>query len=270
MKITVWLFLLLWFPGVLLHAELSDFTQKAQTEEKKNATNSSRKNESDSCVTSCVRTLVSEFALQIATIWLFDNINASYRPWPYADRHDDFVLFPDQTNNSPRGRTWTEAPPTVKNYYYNLELSGLYSFSSGSGGDARFTGKMWKFFGPSLNAMHLSDKSGYLSLYQAGGHLSLLQVPKFYVDLYCQASFMRGLLQYNGLAWGAFITVYPVRPISFSLKAGALNFGALTWYDADLRVTCHIHRSGIFASYRILTAGNARLQNTGLGLLLHL
>jgi hypothetical protein len=233
------------------YSDLKDFKDDYKKEEssKKQKNSSSKSSSSDSSDDSC-----AEMCILFLPIWIEANASLKYSSYPYSHEQNNFICnYPDEEYVNQcfddEGSSW----------YLTLESGGQYAFDNGNAGFARLSGKIFKFFGPEFEFKRLvDDNNDKLDYYAFGINIPIFQFSGFSPDIYVQASYLRGVIERDGISYGIIINSYPIDPISLMFRFGVQSFGnikgedygSMDFYDYEGRLGIIFYRLEIFGGYR--------------------
>jgi len=247
-----------------VYADLKNFKDNYEKEEKskKQTQKSSNSGQSfsDSSSSGQVSFDSSEEAcldacIIILPLWIGANLSLEYSPYPYSHDTNNFICNDAGDENSynkcfeGKGSAW----------FLTLESGWQHAFDNGNAGFARLSGKIFRFFGPEFEFKRLvDDNKDKLDYYAFGINIPIFQFSGFSPDIYVQASYLRGILERNGVSYGIIINSYPIRPISLMFRFGVQSFGnikgedygSMDFYDYEGRLGLILYRLEIFGGYR--------------------
>ncbi len=270
------------------YAALKDFKDNVEKDEKSSSGKSSSYKSSKSNNTS--DTEVSECVGNFYALWFFANLNVRYLDYPYMknDYDNNFVIFSPEfldddyvkaDRRDTKGQLKPEFSDIAKKqefydsgsfFYLKPEAGALYAFSNGYGYYASLTGKFYKIIGPELEMRRLDDGSDHLNYYAAGINISLLQYGGFLLDMHFQAAYMRGILDRNGSAAGVVMTLYPVKPITLTVKAGTQAFGKVNFFDGEVKIGVMLQRVELSTGCRYIASKSSSITSIMFGVTMHL
>jgi len=250
-------------------AKLKDFKDDVEQEED---SSSSGGGDGGSCVGdavgSCMGQIFEEIGKALTAVWRFHNSTVYYTSYPYSENREKHIkhikkadikeetikTIDDEGSESIE----TVEPPVDmfanKFYYYTVTTGGQWAQGDGSGFLIEVRGKFWQFLGPLFIARALWDGTDNLQYYSGCLNLSIFQARNMSLDLYGGGSFMRGILDRSGGAYGAIITSFPGKPMSVYLRMGGISYEKINFFDCELRIGVHINRVKLFAGYQFITS----------------
>lgn len=260
---------------------LKNFKDDVEREEKESDSdsNSGGSSSGDSCSSDgdgedCTGCL--ELALGIMVLWYTANDAVSYLDYPYADnpygrnyvlQDEIFIednsgnaseknadLSPDSNNNTAHTETDGGKP-----WYFTIEGGMQWCGDEGAAFYAAISGKIYKFFGPEIEAKRTDDGKDTLDYYALGINMPLFQFPGCIPDFYVQAAFMRGILEHNGYALGINVSIFPARPFVLNLRFGMQDYGKVTFLDYGAQIGIIYNRFQFFGGYRRIEAEYAEI-----------
>lgn len=81
---------------------------------------------------------------------------------------------------------------------------------------------------------------------------------------------MRGILERNGGAYGAIITYFPTKPVSFSFRLGGISYEKISFFDFEVKIGIHFNRVQIFTGYQFISSEQSFLGGPIGGVTIHL
>jgi hypothetical protein len=189
-------------------------------------------------------------SLLVGILWFYDNFYLYYADYPYqeggyirrpvADPLTNVMVYPDD----------------AKYYWFSTSLSGFYLNGIGAGSWASFSGNAYKFIGPYADAYFITDSHEFQIGARLGTHFSLIQSNPFDAGFYIQWQLWKGALSRQGVTTGIELRLYPVKPFTFRLKAGAQLFERFAIGELELEMGIMIKAWECFAGYRSWTFNN--------------
>ena len=243
------------------YSDLKNFKDSYKKEESSKKKSSSKSSLDDSCVETCI---------DLLPIWFEANASINYSSYPYSHEQNNFICVDSDEEYQARcfegdGSSW----------YLSLESGWQYAFDNGNAGFARLSGKIFKFFGPEFEFKRLvDDNNDKLDYYAFGINIPLFQLSGFSPDLYVQKSYLRGVIDRDGISYGIIINSYPINPISLMFRFGVQSFGnikgedyaSMDFYDYEGRLGLVFYRLEIFGGYRRISTELTKIHGPIVGI----
>jgi len=251
------------FPAVL-RADLGEFKKDVEQEEKTKDADSEKKDkdgggtDDGGCLGNCCTPFFNVFWSISGDLWAVNNLSVVYQDYPYSSPDFHFMTFVDPSgpgNAGTRGRS----------HYFRLSGGGVWADDRGLGFEASLRGHLWKFFGPELDVRSLWDGKDVLLHSGLGFNIALFQSDPLSCDLYCQYSFLWGILARKGAATGAVFTSYPVKPLVLDMKIGMQIYQRIVFVDFSFSAGVMIGRHELYAAFDLLQSELARLTGVSTG-----
>jgi|GEM_PF-1392610 len=257
--------------------KLKDFKGDVERNENSKSGKSSGGGSSDSdsdgsCAGACM-----EMALEITfAIWAAHNMLVYYEEYPYFSKNKNFINYykphssmlkndaedqrdmhmvaADDADTSSQQKEDKDDFNPFKNkfYYYSIAAGGQWANDEGSGFQVEFRGKFIQHFGPEFSARSLWDGEDDIQFYSGGLNLSLFQNSYLSADFYITGAFMRGVIERDGVGFGAIITSFPFKPVTLFVKIGGIDFGKTEFLEFEGRIGFMIGRVELFAGYQMI------------------
>lgn len=258
-----------------LHADdLKDFKDKVEQEEEQNRQKDSQDSEDtddqnqedDSRESHHFLEFLWQFTFML---WYIHNETAYYAPYPYEKE----ALFEGMNfigHDMGSTEEVASAEPYRKNY--NFGFYGLASIDEDFntiGGMFRISGKAFNHLGPELDYRLLWDGSDFLHILGAGGNISFFQFDYLSLDFYVAGAFFMGLMERQGVKFGAKLTSYPFRPLSLEVRSGVIFFESIKFAEVEAKLGFHLGRSEIFGDFYTLQSHTVSIYAFGIGVGVH-
>ncbi|MDR1326224.1 MAG: hypothetical protein LBK00_09345 [Treponema sp.] len=189
-------------------------------------------------------------ALVFGILWLYDNTYLYYADYPY--QAGGYIRRPV---DDPFIHTKVYADD-AKYYWFSTSLSGFYLNGIGGGSWVSFSGNAHKFIGPYADVYVITDARKVQIGTRLGIHFSLLQFNPFNASFYIQWQFWNGALSRHGVTTGLELRLYPLKPLTFRLKAGSQMFERFSIGELELEMGIMIKAWECFVGYRSWTLNN--------------
>ncbi|MBB6478585.1 hypothetical protein [Spirochaeta isovalerica] len=260
--------LLLATPLALYSDDLEDFKNKVEQEEEKNNENSEDRDNSGNSKEKEHPFL--RFLWDITFyLWFIHNDSVYYAPYPYElssyREGTSFIAIDNGTEEEVKALNKTR-----KNYHFAIYGGGTFNEAfSTFGAMTRITGKFVNHMGPEIEYRFMADDSGYLHFLTTGINLAFFQTDYLAMDFYLEGAFFMGILQRTGISLGSAIYTYPVKPLSFEIRGGAVLFPSITFGELNIKAGLHMDRYEIFADFHTLQSQTSALYSFGFGVGVH-
>ena len=183
--------------------------------------------------------------------WAGGNLTINYGPYPYAE--EKFIQHPsvdDYYDFDFNQETYSFCDFSKKNHSFSTGLSAFHLGGIGTGSWFSFSGNIFKFFGPYLDAYMITDTKQILGGGRAGLHFSLIQSNFYNLACYAQWQGWGGTLSRNSFVTGLDTRLYPVKPLSIRFKAGFQLFENLSISELEGEICVMLKAWEFYIGYR--------------------
>jgi hypothetical protein len=242
---------------------LKDFSDESKNAEKRkssssgSSSNSSASSNSSDDMDGCFDPCGEIIGMIIADMYMYANFPVRYAPYPYCNSEykDSFITRENVRKSSDDKFILSRDegfPDNTRAHYYSLSAGYHYAGDNVKCGFFSARGKFWKMIGPEAEYRMYSDKDGKLHVFSAGLNIPLFQFDLFSPDFYIGFGGFRGMLDRNGLSIGGSLSIYPFKPVIFTMKGGVLRFDKILYREFDYRLGIILNRYELFGGYRTL------------------
>ena len=243
-------------------ADLDDFKEGIEREERENQEKDTKEDENQEDGDGSLSSGFLELFAEMFRAFWYLNRAVYYSSYPFSEDEYNFIAYeyiPETAYDS--GLRYSDR---MKRSWFHLYAGGL-GIPDGGGGYAGFYGRFFSMLGYDAEYRVYFDGDDVLHTVFAGTSVSLFQFNPFSVNLYSRFVHFGGLLDRNGIEFGAMYDSFPVRPLSFRLQTGIIVFEYVSLFHVDVRTAFHINRWELFLRYNSMSSEYSNLWSFGGG-----
>lgn len=261
------LFLTAIFASPSLYADLDEFGREIEEEQEKGPDDrdSTKKDDPETKTNEGYGSLF-EGILYLLVIWTEFNLTTYYPPFPYAE--SDFSTEPEPyfaANALIDG----SSPRHFERMRGTIRTSGGVFLEGGDQGATAAisaSGMIFGLLGPDFEYRWWGDASGNLHFFRLGAVLPLMQTDPITIGIPMAAAFYVGAFDLVGFAIGGVFQSYPIRPLSFEIRGGAIIAPELILGEIGGSISVYANRFEFFTGYYGLIHGGRVIHTFDFGI----
>jgi hypothetical protein len=255
--ISILLSILIFSPASSGLKDFSDESKDAERKKSSSSGSSSHTSNSSNDMDGCFEPCGEIIGMILADMYMYANYPVRYAPYPYCNNeYKDSFITREKVDKSSDGKFTLSRdenfPDNTRTHYYSLAAGYHYAGDNVKCGFFSARGKLWKMIGPEAEYRMYSDKDGKLHVYTVGLNIPLFQFDWFSPDFYIGFGGFRGMLDRHGLSIGGSLSIFPFKPVIFTMKGGVLRFDKIEYREFDYKLGIILNRYEIFGGYRTL------------------
>ncbi|MES0488842.1 MAG: hypothetical protein ABUK01_02550, partial [Leptospirales bacterium] len=211
----------------------------------------------------------AEVAAEVIKLLIILNIDTWYTPYPYYGKGPNFLenlaLQPGSYLRSDvAGEKYGQAvPPYYRKVFFNVEVGGQYLSPTYYGMNTVIHGRVLSILGPLFEYQGIKIDYFTYNIMKAGVDIAVFQFGNMSLSAFWQHTWLKidSTEVFQDETVGFIFMVYPVKPISFTLKYAYMEHENRIYQSTNFRLGVHINRFEIFTGYYRHSFGESRFSD---------